>query len=563
MTSPQLDPSRLEALLESAQLLHSSLDLEDLLKHLLRTVMGRLLVGRGIVAVAGDGGMRLALVRGVRTLNAGDLFDETIVRGAGVDLILPVGDADAPVGLVGVSRPPGGEIASEEMESLKALLGIAANGIANANAHAESHRLNQSLAGKIHDLRTLLDLVRGLSSKLEPDAVASLLMLTLAGHWMVRKYSLAAWKDEHPLVLRQKGMTLPDVESYKPVIAELSEAAAVEDLPHGDFKEKLREQGAALLFPVRVSEVTIGVVILGARPRNLRYSAADLEFGAGLVAQAGVAFENAWYVIETLERRKIEQELTLAASIQEGLFPERMPLLAGYDLAARNRPARQCGGDYYDALPVEDGDNNIRNGGNDEEDRAGNRSYLLCVADVSGKGLPASLLMSNMQATLRALLGRTPTLAALAAETNDLLHATTPSSKYVTAMLVELRLETGRVAYVNAGHEGGLLLRADDSYEWLQPTGTPIGMFAGLPYEEASLQLAPGDLLALFSDGVPEAQNTGEDEFGGERLLAHLRHARHKLADEIVHEIFEEIDSFAGAAPQHDDITLLVIKRVN
>lgn len=283
------------------------------------------------------------------------------------------------------------------------------------------------------------------------------------------------------------------------------------------------------------------------------------------MAQAGVAFENAWYVIETLERRKIEQELTLAASIQEGLFPERMPLLAGYDLAARNRPARQCGGDYYDALPVEDGNNNnIRNGGsNDEGDKAGNRSYLLCVADVSGKGLPASLLMSNMQATLRALLGRTPTLAALAAETNDLLHATTPSSKYVTAMLVELRLETGAWLTSTRGTEGGLLLRADDSYEWLQPTGTPIGMFAGLPYEEASLQLAPGDLLALFSDGVPEAQNTGEDEFGGERLLAHLRHARDKSADEIVHEIFEEIDSFAGAAPQHDDITLLVIKRVN
>ena len=563
MTSPQLDSSRLEALLESAQLLHSSLDLEDLLKHLLRTVMGRLLVGRGLVAVRGDdGGMRLALVRGARALKAGDLFDETSARAAGVDLILPVGDAEAPVGLVGVSRPPHGEIASEEMESLKALLGIAANGIANANAHAESHRLNQSLAGKIHDLRTLLDLVRGLSSKLEPDAVASLLMLTLAGHWMVRKYLLAAWKDGHPLVLRQKGITLPDVESYKQIITELPEAVAVEDLPHGDFKEKLRDQGAALLFPVRVSEVTIGVVILGARPGNLRYSAADLEFGAGLVAQAGVAFENAWYVIETLERRKIEQELTLAASIQEGLFPERMPLLAGYDLAARNRPARQCGGDYYDALPVED--DAIRNGGsNGEEDKAGNRSFLLCVADVSGKGLPASLLMSNMQATLRALLGRTGTLAALAAETNELLHATTPSSKYVTAMLVELRLETGRLAYVNAGHEGGLLLRADDSYEWLQPTGTPIGMFAGLPYEEASLQLAHGDLLALFSDGVPEARNMGEDEFGGERLLAHLRRARHKPAQEIVHEIFEEIDTFAGAAPQHDDITLLVVKRAH
>src|SRR5262249_53448062 len=132
------------------------------------------------------------------------------------------------------------------------------------------------------------------------------------------------------------------------------------------------------------------------------------------VTQAIVSLENSWYFREAIERKKIEQELKLAATIQENLFPAQMPDLERYELAARNRPARQCGGDYYDALPV-------GLAGSD-------RPYLVCVADVSGKGLPASLLMSNIQATLRALLGRTTSLVELAWDTNELLYATTPSS---------------------------------------------------------------------------------------------------------------------------------------
>lgn len=543
----RFDPIRLEALLESAQLLHSSLDLEDLLRHLLRSVMGRLVVGRGLIAVEEEERMTLALVRGVKGLSAGQLFDEGAARQAGIQLLLPIGKDEHPVGWLGLGRPPSGEVDVEEEEFLKALLGIAAGGIANARAHSEVSRLNQDLDQKVQELRALLDLVRGLTSTLDSEAVASLLMLTLAGRWAVRKYALAAWRAGHPTVLRQKGMSFRDLPAMQDSLADLPEAITVEQLPESDFKESLKAQQGMLLFPLRSSDMVSGVVILGARPGQLSYNEADLEFGAGLVAQAAVAFENSWYVRETLERKKIEQELALAATIQEQLFPEAMPRLAGYDIAAHNRPARQCGGDYYDALPLVD-----------INDR---HHYLFCVADVSGKGLPASLLMSNVQATLRALLGRVPSLADLAARTNELLHATTPSNKYVTAVLVEFEPLTGEFRYVNAGHNGGVLLRQGGDAEWLKPTGTPLGLLAGLPYEEETLQLQPGDLLALFSDGIPEAQDASENEFGESRLLEHLRSLCSEQAGHIVAQTFRELDLFAGSAPQYDDITLLVIKR--
>ena len=551
--STSLDASRLEALLESAQLLHSSLNIEDLLRHLLRSVMGRLLITRGLIAVEEDSSMRLALARGLPKLTVGEKFDEEIARASGLDLILPIGDLAHPTGFLALGRPLNRDIGDEEIEFLRALLGIAASGIENATTHAEANKLNQALDQKVQELKTLLDLVRGLTSNLEPDDVAQLLVLTLAGRWAVRRYALMAWKKGHPVVLRMKGMELGELADYarhEEQILSMTEAVRIADMTESDLKTKLREAQAEVVFPIEAGdETTGGIVVLGPRPGNLSYSESDLEFGMGLVAQAAVAFENSWYFREAIERKKVEQELALAASIQQNLFPARLPKMVNLELAARNRPARICGGDYYDALHIS------------------GHTHLICVADVSGKGLPASLLMSNMQATMRALLGRIPSLTELATLTNSLLYATTPDNKYVTAILVELDPETGQGRYVNAGHQDCLLMRANGEAEWIKSTGTPLGMMAPdmiellAPYAEQCLELHPGDVLALFSDGVTEAHDEDDNEYGEERLAEFMRQIRNEPAETLVDKVFCEIDRFAGCAPQYDDITLFVIRR--
>ncbi|HEX9962327.1 MAG TPA: SpoIIE family protein phosphatase [Pyrinomonadaceae bacterium] len=558
MSAKILDATRLESLLESAQLLNSSLDLDSLLKHLLRTVMGRTLVGRGFIAVSNDGKMQLAQLRGLKNLKIGDRFDEQALRKSGIASFYPIGDADNPTGFLGLGKPPAGEISAEETESLHALLGLAASSIANAQAHDETRKFNFQLNEKVQELRALLDLVRGLTSTLEAAEVARLLILTLTGRWAVGKYALFAQKENHPPVARQKGINLPPIEAFSEILKDLPEAVLVADLPEGELKNALEAQKAQLVFPIHSTDSTKGILVLGGRLGKLPFSAADLEFGAGLVAQAGVALENSWYVLETIERKKMEQELLLAASIQQGLFPEFLPKIEGYDIAARNRPALQCGGDYYDVLPVE------------RITGAGEKSYLLCVADVSGKGLPASLLMSNMQATLRALLGRVPTLAELASLTNRLLYATTPSNKFVTAILFEIFPLSGKAVYVSAGHGDCVLLRNTGEVEKFDSTGLPLGMMdsdmlemLGKGYEEKHLELHAGDLLALYSDGVTEAYDIDENEWGDERLLKCLRPILDSSSQIIVGEVFTAIDDFAQTAPQHDDITLMIIKRMH
>ncbi len=556
MSAKTLDATRLESLLESAQLLNSSLDLDSLLKHLLRTVMGRTLVGRGLIAVATDGKMKIAQLRGLKNFKAGDDFDEKLVRENGIISIYPVGDAENPIGFLGLGKPPIGEISSEEIESLNALLGLAASSIANAQAHEKTEKFNFRLNEKIQELRALLDLVKGLTSTLDAAEVAQLLILTLTGRWAVGKYALFVQKENHQPVVRNKGIALPPINEIAEQIVELPEAARVSELPDGEFKKILLSNKAEIVFPLNSSASTKGILALGSRLGKKPYTKGDLEFGAGLVAQAGVAFENSWYVLETIERKKMEQELELAASIQEGLFPEFLPKITGYDIAAKNRPALQCGGDYYDVLPIE------RIGG------TGEKSYLLCVADVSGKGLPASLLMSNMQATMRALLGRVPTLVELATLTNKLLYATTPSNKFITAILFEVFPDSGKTVYVSAGHGDCLLLRADGEVEKFDSTGLPLGMMdgdmlemLGKGYEEKHIELNSGDLLALYSDGVTEAYDIEETEWGDERFVKCLRPVLDQSSENIVGKVFEAIDNFAQTAPQHDDITLMIIKR--
>jgi len=176
---------------------------------------------------------------------------------------------------------------------------------------------------------------------------------------------------------------------------------------------------------------------------------------------------------------------------------------------------------------------------------------LMCVADVSGKGLPASLVMSNMQATLRALLGRLPSLPELAASASDLLHQSTATEKYVTAAFLDLSPGTDQARYVSAGHPDSLLIRGSGEVIRLGSTGLPLGLLGpGRLYEQSEFVLESGDCVVLYSDGVPDAQNESGDEFGDQRLLTVLQAAITESADTLVDRVFDAIDAFAGAAPQ-------------
>jgi serine phosphatase RsbU (regulator of sigma subunit) len=324
--------------------------------------------------------------------------------------------------------------------------------------------------------------------------------------------------------------------------------------------------GSLIAAPLKVGEQVIGIIALASvTPRT--YTAGDLKLLNTLALQTATAIENARLFERTVQaaqererlltlhkeaevaRAKLESEFDLAARIQADLFPATLPYFESYDLAALNRPARRCGGDYYDAIPVH------RPGGAP--------GVLLCVADVSGKGMPAALLMSNMQATLRALLGQTRSLTELATLANELLFASTAPNKYVTAALFEMDVHSGAAQFVSAGHVDCLLLDGNGKAQRLESTGAPLGLLSsGMPCNATNVTMVPGDCLVLYSDGIPDAQNEAGEEFSEERLVEAVRASVAEPAQGIVTRVFEAIDRFAGAAPQFDDITMIVLRRL-
>lgn len=523
------ESARLEALVESARMLQGAADVDQLLQHLLRSAMAHVLARRGFVARDGV----ISHARGLASFPAGSAFDETALRAAGIDVILPVG-ASASIG-VGTTPAP---VTPDHEQFLAALAGISAGAVENVRYAADVRRLNLNLDRKLQELRTLLELVRGFTSVVDPDEVVRLLALTLAGQFTLSRYVVAAWKEGQPPILRAKGAKVAGVDALR----ELSNAIAVSEV-EGELRDELIAQKIAALVPLRTGEQTIGVLMLGARMANPVYSEDELAYTRGLADQAAVALENAWHFRETVEKKKLEKELELAADIQRRLLPSTLTAVEGYDVAANTRPARHVGGDYYDVIRRADG------------------RIVYCVADVSGKGIAASLLMSNFQASLRAFLSSDLALAEVVRRMNDLMHASTAANKFVTAIFMDVDPASGHARVVNAGHNDGVILRADGTAERLKAGGLAVGLMAGRTYSETEWQLGAGDLVALYSDGVTEANDPEENEYSIERLIEFLRERPAASAEEIVKATYESVDAFADTAPQYDDITMMVVRR--
>jgi sigma-B regulation protein RsbU (phosphoserine phosphatase) len=550
MSSPSLSQiaaslgaSRLESLLESAKLLNSTLHLDDLLGHLLRTVMGRYLITRGLIAIQTNDTCTVQVSRGVAALRQGALYSDEAARAAGLETFFEIGAPGEDVGIMALGKSGRGTLDPEEVDFVRALMGLGASVISNALAHKQSILLNRELDQKVQELRALIDLVRGLAATLDPDEIANLLLLTFAGRWAVTRCGVTAWKEGQPHTNRQRGLKLAKLATHHEGIADLPEASVL----NAEQAEHFGIPAHSLLMPIRSNGAICGAVVCGPRMNGVPYTEEDFEFGAGLVAQAAVAFDNAWHFRDTIGKKQMEKELELAANIQLDLFPKKLATLFGTDVAARNRQAKQVGGDYYDVIHV-------------GPERPA-EEHLVCVVDISGKGIFASLLMSNIQATLRALVCRENCLPLVAQTANDLLYATTPANRYATALLLIYNAHTGACRWINCGHTDGIIVRAHGAVEMLPCSGIALGLFPARTYEEQFFELRDGDLLSIYSDGVTDAQNEAEDDFGTARLVEVLtKHAALPAAD-VVAQTFEAIDAFAGGAPQFDDITMLVMKR--
>jgi serine phosphatase RsbU (regulator of sigma subunit) len=295
--------------------------------------------------------------------------------------------------------------------------------------------------------------------------------------------------------------------------------------------------------PLWNNKEVIGLVYADSRLRTNSFTSADLKILTSLANVAAVKIENNRLFEQIVLSRALERDLDLAATIQRSLIPHSCPPFPGYEIAGASLPCRTVGGDTYDYLP-----------------RPGNRLWVT-IGDVSGKGLPAAMIMSHFQAMLRGLAEAGLSLSQIVSRLNDYLARTLASHQFISLFVAELEPEGGLMRYVNAGHNRPVLLTASGRVEQLSGGGPVLGILPGKDYPSTEMPLSLGDTLLLYSDGATESVNPQEEEFGEERLIAQLRQVAAGDPEAALTRLKEAILGFCGTAPRHDDITLLVMRR--
>jgi len=297
-----------------------------------------------------------------------------------------------------------------------------------------------------------------------------------------------------------------------------------------------------LCLPIRNNDgQTTGVLQL-LNKKGGPFQPGDASLLSSLSVHVALALENAQLHRDVLAKQRMERDLALARSIQLGLLPERSPQIEGFELEASHQTSLEVGGDYYDFIPL------------------GSQTMLNVVADVEGKGVGSAMVMANLQATLHALIAHVHSLERLVAALNDRMLADTRGQKYMTMYLSILDQRNKTLHYVNAGHVPPILLRADGSVEYLREGGMVVGLFPNVPFERGNVKLNSGDILAGYTDGITEASNADDEEFGYERLVELLKKHRNVSAREIVDLTLAEVERFSRGGTHEDDRVMLVMK---
>ncbi len=313
----------------------------------------------------------------------------------------------------------------------------------------------------------------------------------------------------------------------------------------GEEATALAEFDSRLLLPLASNKELLGIVSLGPKRSEEPYSSNDSRLLTMVAAQTGLALENSRLseaiAHEVSQRELHNREMEIARDVQQRLFPQNLPKVAGLEYAGFCRPALGVGGDYYDFLALAGG------------------QLGLVIADISGKGIPAALLMASLQASVRGQSQSAGDVAGLMTNVNRLIYEVSPATRYATFFYSQFDPSTRRLTWSNGGHNPPILLRGCEAI--LLETGGPVvGLFPQCCYQQDAIVLEAGDLLILYTDGMSEAENPREEEWGEDALIAAARACNGLPPKEMISRIMNAADAFANGAPQHDDMTLVIAR---
>jgi sigma-B regulation protein RsbU (phosphoserine phosphatase) len=361
------------------------------------------------------------------------------------------------------------------------------------------------------------------------------------GQMGIRSFYLAIERNQQLEIICDNALKVVPKQAELRDIFTMEEAVIhVDDRPNAPAV--LRTNGMSLVLQLRLQDQRVASLCLGNRLRSEAYDKASIDFLISLGSLVLMSVQKTYLIEARVEKERMEKELDLARKIQHALLPSQLPDMSPVQISARNIPSRQVGGDYYDVIQI------------------GDKRFLIAIADVTGKGVPASLIMANIQAMVHMLAPLDMPLEEKTSRINEVIYQNTPSDTFVTFFWGVIDCATLDLEYVNAGHNPPLLFsNINDQLVELNKGGLILGALPTMvPYVSDRVQLSFGDQLILFTDGITEAMNASEEEFGEDRLISIVRNHRPSTAEEISDAIIEAIDTHCKGA-YSDDVTLVTM----
>jgi phosphoserine phosphatase RsbU/P len=555
--------SELISLLDLTTTLSTGLSNEEILDAALLIVMGELQVSRGCLLVRVEGqGFALRASRGLPAgapsqVPAPALDADSVVtrpRGPeaplfeafGLEVLCPIRKQGRVIALLGLGARASGEpYGDEERGFLRSVAACAATPIENGLIHHELRRVNQRLSVKVFQMNNLFDISRELTASFDEGAIQSLVTATLMGQLMASRCALyvrgpSGFTAGHSRGLRSDEGVVTEEEA-RPLVEALRAPHLLADLPSCPLHERLAAARIALVVPLGLGGRVEGFLAVGERVSGGSFTEEDRDFAMSLARQAQAALESVRLHRVKVEKQRQDREMQIAREIQQSLFPKTFPKVAGFDVFAESQACYQVGGDHFDVISL------------------GAGRVALAIADVSGKGAPASLLMASVHAWLRALAG-TETPGRLIARLNQFLFENTQENRYVTLFYAELDANARTLSYVNAGHIPPYWLSPAGPRPRLTDGGPVLGLLEDAAFEEGRVTLGAGECVAMVTDGVTEAESESGGEFGDERVLLALADAAPRSAADAVAAIGLAVQKWMGDAKPSDDLTILALK---
>ena len=547
----------LTALVEFSSIINSSIDLDFILNNVLLTCQGKFLATRGLIALSENGKIVLKNSKGISesVLDNFPVLDanpncisrdvlKDFMNEANLKAVQTINSSDECVGIVCLGEKLNKtDYTNDDLEFLGTILNISATAIQNSVVFSELKIVNRKLDSRIQRLSSLFELSKEFGMFSESTKVAKLLIFSVIGQFLVSKYAVVTFNETEIDVLESKFGKDELVKSLNEYDLTFTDNSISKECLENEYT-KICGLGVELIVSMQIQGKTKGLILLGKRVNNQPYNETDIEFIYSVGSLAMISLENKRLFLEELEKRKLEEELDIARDIQRNLLPLSLPRFDNFDIAALNISSKQVGGDYYDVIPL-------------DED-----NFCIAIADVSGKGVPASLLMANIQAFLQVICKQGMKIDEATGLINDLISENITDGRFITFFWGIVNTKNNTFNYVNAGHNPPLLIR-DGKINKLEKGGIILGvMKTDIPYIAEEVKLKKDDVILMFTDGVSEAMNKDREEFSDERLENIALSLREKPAEVIMNGIKTEVQNFTTGVTQSDDITMIVLKAV-